>query len=201
MSQELPDRFPFKLGRYRVVAPLGEGAQGSVYQAFLEGPLSFQLRVALKVVPLDGPEPDRLVKALANEARALAAVYHPNVVRIHDFAKVQAWYLLAVEYVEGVDLRGLLRSFTDQGVGVPPALTAEIARQVAAGLAAMHALTDAAGEPSPVVHRDLKPANVLLSRHGAVKLADFGLAKGKQIAFHTTRANVTRGTPPYMSPE
>jgi eukaryotic-like serine/threonine-protein kinase len=186
-----------------MVSQLGAGAQGAVYLGEREGELGFRRRLAIKVVQAERDVGGgQAVKSLANEARALAAVLHPHVVQVFDFAKFDDKYLLVMEFVEGVDLRKVIMScFQHTGAGLPVPEALRVAEQVASGLAAVHGLRDHKGQPAPMVHRDLKPANIILSRHGVVKLVDFGLAKGSQVAFHTMVPNITRGTPSYMSPE
>jgi len=194
-------RFPFQLGRFRVVGPIGEGAQGKVYRAYLEGANGFRLQVALKVVEARRGALDRSVKALTNEAKAVAAIHHPNVVGVHDFCKVDRRFLLAMEYVVGVDLALLLDFREARGATLPTSAAVQIAEQIAAGMACAHGQRDLRGQPAPVVHRDLKPTNVMISEHGQVKVMDFGLAKSSLTSFHTTSSKITRGTPAYMSPE
>jgi serine/threonine-protein kinase len=201
MQTRRPQRFPFQLGRYRVVGPIGEGAQAKVYRAYLEGTGGFRLPVALKVVEPKLGALDRSAKALTNEAKALAAAQHPNVVGVHDFARVDGRFLVAMEYIDGIDLGSLLAFRRLRGRTLPTAAAVQIAEQVANAMAHAHGLRDSRGEPAPLVHRDLKPTNVMISLHGQVKVTDWGLAKGKLTSFHTTTKSITRGTPAYMSPE
>jgi len=172
-----------------------------VYLGELEAELGFRRTVAVKIVGEGSAGADRAVKSLANEARALAAAHHPNVVLVYDLVRVEGEYLLVMEYVEGPTLSSAIRNLArrNQTLSVGEALL--VAEQMADGLACVHELLDHEGEPAPIVHRDLKPSNVILSQHGQAKLVDFGLAKGKLVAFHTVVPNITRGTPGYMSPE
>ncbi len=194
-------RLPFKLGRYSFRRALGKGTQGAVYLAEMEAELGFRRKVAVKIVGEGTGGPERAIKSLANEARALAAAHHPNVVQVYDLARIDTEYLLVMEFVEGPTLAAALYHAVDHGrtVGVADALL--LGEQIAEGLSCVHGLKDHAGRPAPMVHRDLKPGNVILSRHGQTKLVDFGLAKGRLVAFHTVVPNITRGTPAYMSPE
>ncbi len=124
-----------------------------------------------------------------DEARILARLSHPNVVRILELGDVKgAWYV-AMEYVEGKDLRSL--------PGLPAALACRIVADAAAGLDAAHKARDAQGRPLHIVHRDVSPHNVLVSFDGAVKVIDFGVAKA---ALRVDTAEV-QGKYPYMSPE
>ncbi len=193
---------PFILGPFRVLKPLGSGTQGDVYLAEREGELGFRRKMAVKIVVTERDlGKDRAVKSLANEARGLAEVFHPNVVQVFDFSKIDNQYLLVMEFVDGPNLSKLIRYHAGPGRALPVALALRIAQEVTAGLACVHGLLDRKGQPAPMVHRDLKPSNVIVSRYGVVKLVDFGLVKGSQVAFHTMVPNITRGTPSYMSPE
>lgn len=193
---------PFILGPYRVLKPLGSGSQGDVYLAERQGELGFRRKMAIKiVVGARDIGKDRAVKSLANEARGLAEVFHPNVVQVFDFSKLDKQYLLVMEFVDGPNLAKLIRHNAGPGRALPVVQALRIAQEVSAGLACVHGLVDRKGQPAPMVHRDLKPSNVIISRYGVVKLVDFGLVKGSQIAFHTMVPNITRGTPSYMSPE
>ncbi len=194
-------KLPFRLSRYKFIETLGKGTQGAVYLAELDAELGFRRKVAVKIVGEGTGGVDRAIKSLANEARALAAAHHPNVVQVYDLARVDGQYLLVMEYVEGPTLTQAIRYTADRGRALAVGDALRIAEQVADGLACVHSLTDHRGDPAPMIHRDLKPGNVILSRHGVAKLVDFGLAKGKLVAFHTVVPNVTRGTPAYMSPE
>lgn len=194
-------KLPFRLSRYKFIETLGKGTQGAVYLAELDAELGFRRKVAVKIVGEGTGGVDRAIKSLANEARALAAAHHPNVVQVYDLARVDGQYLLVMEYVEGPTLTRAIRHTAGRGRALAVGDTLRIAEQVADGLACVHGLTDHRGDPAPMIHRDLKPGNVILSRHGVAKLVDFGLAKGKLVAFHTVVPNVTRGTPAYMSPE
>jgi len=180
---------------------LGTGTQGAVYLGELEAELGFRRKVAVKIVQGGSTNAERATKSLANEARALAAAHHPNVVLVYDLVRIEREYLLVMEYVEGPTLSFAIRQLARQVQTLSVSEALLVAEQMAEGLACVHGLTDNSGAAAPIIHRDLKPSNVILSRHGQVKLVDFGLAKGRLVAFHTIAPNITRGTPGYMSPE
>jgi serine/threonine-protein kinase len=167
-------------GRYRIVGLLGKGGMGEVYRA---DDLTLGQPVALKFLPeaLIGDN-DWLVRFRA-EVRAARQVSHPNVCRMYDIAEVDGFTFLSMEFVQGEDLASLLRRIGR----LAPDKAAEMARGLAAGLAAAH--------DKGVLHRDLKPGNVLIDEHGRVRLADFGLAG----ADHESEG--LAGTPAYMAPE
>jgi eukaryotic-like serine/threonine-protein kinase len=174
------------LGPYEILAPLGAGGMGEVYRA---RDTRLGREVALKILPAEMADDASRRQRFEQEARAVAALNHPNIVAIHD---VGDGYIIT-ELVDGESLRGAK-------FGLRKAL--DIAVQIANGLAAAHA--------AGIVHRDLKPENILLTRDGRVKILDFGLAKAasqghagaatQTMAVHTEPGTVM-GTVGYMSPE
>lgn len=199
------------LGPYEVVAPLDAGGMGSVFRG--RDP-RLGREVAIKVLPVASMKDERRVKRFLREARAAAAVTHPNIVAIYDVGEAEvdlaapvgaervALRFLVEEFVEGPSLRRLLRS------GRPPlGKLVEIATGVARGLGAAH--------EKGLIHRDLKPENVLLDARGTAKIADFGLvrfiypdtaapgdeAEKDDVTETLTRSGFVVGTLGYMSPE
>ncbi len=152
-----------RLGRYRLMTLLGQGANGQVWEAVLEGPAGFQKQVAVKVLKPGVVDPGQ-TDALIEEARVGARICHPNVVGTHDLGQVDGTWYLAMDLVDGSSLA------VRQAEG--PLLAAalvDIGMQVCDGLEAIHA--------HGLVHRDIKPANLLLARDGRVRIADLGLAR------------------------
>jgi len=185
-----------KLGPYEIVSSLGAGGMGEVYRARDE---SLDREVAIKVLPKElASDPDRL-RRFEQEARAAAALNHPNILAVYGFSTTEdhAPYLIA-ELLQGQTLRERLQ----QGE-IPVRKGVEFALQTARGLAAAHA--------RGIVHRDLKPENLFLTRDGVVKILDFGLAKltgpvatgpqGSVATVSVTEPGVVLGTVGYMSPE
>ncbi len=185
-----------RLGPYEIVAPLGAGGMGEVYRA-RDPKLSRE--VAIKVLPDElGAHPEALAR-FEREAKAVAALSHPNILAIFDFASHDGVTYAVMELLEGETLRARL---ADGGLGLRKA--AEIGARIAQGLAAAH--------EKGVVHRDLKPDNVFLTKDGGVKVLDFGLARYDAAATPADRTNsptlsrytdpgTVMGTVGYMSPE
>jgi eukaryotic-like serine/threonine-protein kinase len=180
-----------KLGPYEIVAPLGAGGMGEVYRA-RDSRLGRD--VALKVLPAEvGSDASRRHR-FELEARAVAALSHPNIVAVHDVGTENGVFYIVSELVDGESLRSVKFGLRK---------TLDIAVQIASGLAAAHA--------AGIVHRDLKPDNILLTRDGRAKILDFGLAKltpaqaPSAAAAGTTTMNTdpgtVMGTVGYMSPE
>jgi eukaryotic-like serine/threonine-protein kinase len=175
-----------KIGRYKIVSELGRGAMGVVYKA--EDP-NLDRTVALKTIHLEksaeGGSDYR--KRFMLEAKAAGKLTHANIVTVHDFGEVDGIAYLAMELLEGTDLRKRV-----QQAPIPPIEAVEIAGQVAEGLAFAH--------HRGIVHRDIKPANIMLLERGPAKIMDFGLAR-MRLADHKTSTGIVLGTPRYMSPE
>jgi eukaryotic-like serine/threonine-protein kinase len=188
-----------KLGPYEILSPLGAGGMGEVYRA---RDSRLERDVAIKVLPESfARDLDRL-RRFEQEARAIAALNHPNILGVYDIGQHQESPYMVSELVDGETLREKMR---EAPLSQRPAI--DYASQIAEGLAAAH--------DKGVVHRDLKPENVIITKDGRVKVLDFGLAKLARaeseksgagdgatatVAVHTT-PGVVLGTAGYMSPE
>ena len=184
---------PRQLGRYRIVSEIGRGAMGVVYKA--EDPLLNRM-VAVKTILLSATPSERLdyEKRFTQEARAAGGLNHPNIIITYDVGREGDLAWLAMELLEGVELRDRL---TEERI--PPALALDIAIQVADGIAHAH--------EQGVVHRDIKPTNVMLVRPHAghagqyqAKLMDFGIAR-MRVSDIATQTGLVLGSPKYMAPE
>jgi predicted Ser/Thr protein kinase len=169
--------------RYRIIGLLGQGGMGEVYRA---SDLKLGQPVALKFLPQSTAKNQQLLARFHAEVRIARQVSHPNVCRVYDIGEVDGSTFLSMEYVDGEDLRSLLRRIGR----LPGDKAIEIARKLCAGLAAAH--------DKGVLHRDLKPANIMIDGRGQVLITDFGLAA---VAGQLDGSNVRDGTPAYMAPE
>src|SRR6202521_206406 len=185
------------IGPYEILSPLGAGGMGEVYRA-RDSRLGRE--VALKVLPESfSRDADRL-RRFEQEARAVAALNHPNILAIHNIGEQDGAPFIVSELLEGRSLRTEL-----ENGALSPRKASDYAAQIAQGLAAAH--------DKSIVHRDLKPENIFLTRDGRVKILDFGLAKlaprnpavEKLTEAGTlsllTEAGAVFGTVRYMSPE
>jgi serine/threonine-protein kinase len=173
-----------------------------VYLAHAIGAAGFERQVALKIITSKLAEDPELVAQFLDEARLAACVRHPNVLQIYDLDHDGDQYFIAMEYVEGADLSCLLKIARRARVPIPIGVAFRIATQICAGLHAAHSATSCDGQPLELVHRDVKSANILVSRHGTVKVGDFGIAKARaEHLLHHTEQGQLKGTPSYMAPE
>ena len=192
----MSDGVPF--GNYRLQRRLARGGMAEVFLARLIGVEGFERRVAIKRILPHLSESEEFRGMFLDEARLAAQLTHPNIVHIYDFGKVEDYYFIAMEYVDGVDIGRLMRRAKERPV--PFELAARIFADVCAGLHFAHNAVDPIGRKLDVVHRDVTPQNVLVSYDGVVKLVDFGIAKA-QFAAGRTRPGVVKGKYAYMSPE
>ena len=177
-----------KIGQYVIEKLIGRGGMGAVYKG--KHPM-LDREVAVKVLPPEFAADADFVTRFKREAMALAKLQHPNIVGVHDMGVQGELYYFVMEYVEGVDLRRLLRDRTlkpEQALAIVPKLCTALEYAHARG----------------IVHRDIKPENIIIDTNGEPKIADFGLAKivrgerGRTLITHT---DVVMGTPDYMAPE
>ncbi len=171
-----------------------------VYEARRVGPGGFSKRVAVKrVLPQLASDP-RLLSMFCDEARIHAGLSHPNLVQVVDFGEAHGELFMAMEYIDGINCAELLTAVEARGCGVDLAPALFIAREVLRGLAYAHAACDESGQPLKLVHRDVAPGNILVSRSGQVKLADFGVMRGRTIEARTAPGEI-KGKIGYVSPE
>jgi serine/threonine-protein kinase len=178
---------PAQLGRYVIQSELGRGAMGVVYKATDS---VLQRTVAVKTVNMslekDGAE--QYEARFYQEARAAGGLNHPAIVTVYDVGKAGEVAYMAMEFIEGAELRSMI----GDGRTIPVAQAVSIAAQVAEGLGFAH--------QHGVVHRDIKPANIMVLANGAVKITDFGIAR-MRASGDMTQTGMMLGSPKYMSPE
>jgi serine/threonine protein kinase len=177
---------PEKFGRYRILRELGRGAMGIVY---LAEDTVLARTVAIKMVALTGSDNDRdMAEArFRQEARAAGGISHPSIITIYDVGREGDVAFIAMELVEGRELRELIR---EGALG--PSQSIELAALVAEALAYAH--------ERGVIHRDIKPGNIMVLADGRVKIMDFGIARLQEPTVKT-QTGVLLGSPQYMSPE
>ena len=180
----------FTLGTYRILQPIGQGGMGVV---FLGEHTSLKRRVAIKVLPAEKAKDRLTIERFYREARAAAALSHPNIVGLYDVSQGGGVHFLAMEYVEGTDLQALMAKTGP----LHHAQAASYIAQAAAGLQHAHS--------KGIVHRDIKPANLILAKDGVIKILDMGLARSltnteDQLTGLLGEGEVS-GTADYIAPE
>jgi eukaryotic-like serine/threonine-protein kinase len=179
----------FFLGKYKLLDHLGTGGMSAVY---LAEHIVMRRRVAIKVLPLGRLDDSSYLRRFHREARAVAALDHPNIVRAFDVDHDGETHYLVMEYVPGRDLKRIV----EQDGPLPPDKAADYIRQAAEGLAHAHA--------AGLVHRDMKPANLLVDHRGTVKVLDLGLASmidDVDAALSKEFDDTVLGTVDYLAPE
>ena len=156
--------------------------------------------VAVKRVLAHLAEDDDFIQMLVDEAKIAGLLRHQNIARVYEFARAHGEYFIAMEHVDGKDLRTILERCRQHKRPMPPQHAAHVAAEIASALHAAHIALDHQGHPMRVVHRDVSPSNVICSYTGEVKLCDFGIAKATLSNVHT-KTGVIKGKVKYMSPE
>src|SRR5215831_4452628 len=197
VSTSGPDRF----GQYEILERIASGGMAELYKARLSGVEGFQKIVAIKKIVPHLADNEEFIAMFANEAKLAAQLNHPHIVHIFDLGKIEGGgYFIAMEYVDGRDLRGLLHAAQEVGSPLPIPLAVYVASKVAAALDYAHRRRDPDGRDMSIVHRDVSPQNILISYEGDIKLCDFGIAKAASKA-STTQSGALKGKVQYMSPE
>lgn len=194
MSDELPAR----LGRYQILRRLGTGGMAEVFLAKTTGAEGIEKVLVVKRVLPSFARSAKFISMFVDEAKVAMRLNHPHVVQVYAFEQERREFLLAMEFVDGIDLGRLVAGARRTGGRLPYELAAKIVADVAKGLDYAHKRKDEAGEPLEIVHRDVSPQNVLITYDGVVKVADFGIAKAKLVSEET---GVIKGKFAYMSPE
>jgi serine/threonine protein kinase len=171
VERRLPERF----GRYILLERMGQGGMAEVFKALVSGAEGFRRHVVVKRILSEKSGSPRFVEMFAQEARISAMLHHPNIVQVFDFGQVCGSYFLAMELLDGWDVRSLLRALRWTGTKMPLGVAVHIAHEVALGLSYAHTLKVRGHQPH-IVHRDVSPSNIMCLRGGATKLLDFGVA-------------------------
>jgi serine/threonine protein kinase len=189
-------------GKYRLIEQVGEGGMAVVWRAELRGAAGFARPVAIKKMKAELRQGANYVAMFVEEARVGSELQHPNIVQVVDFCEdSDGLYCLVMEWVEGMDFRGLLNFARAEGQKLPWGLVTAVTLGALRGLTAAHERRTALGAPAPVIHRDISPANILVGANGVVKLADFGLARAKDRMTSLTAPGIIKGKLAYIAPE
>jgi serine/threonine-protein kinase len=191
---------PLTVGKYRVIAKLGEGGMAHVFLAVSHGPVGFSKLAVLKVVRPQLAEDPEILSMFLDEARLAGRLNHANVVQTYEVGEEDGRYVLVMEYLEGQPLRALQRRTRERGLSIPLPLQLKILVDALSGLHYAHELRDFDGTPLHLVHRDVSPHNIFVTYDGQVKVLDFGIAKAATSS-QETKSGVIKGKVSYMAPE
>ena len=200
MSDKSPADLPRAFGAYSLLKLLARGGMGEIYLARTTGITGFEKYYAVKKLLKKFTHDNDVGARFIDEAKLGARLQHPNIVQVYDLGKVTEELYMATEFVDGFDLRRVLRFCHEKKKRIPLDIALFIVREILSGLAYAHRQMDAEGQLINLIHRDISPQNVLVSFEGEVKIIDFGLAKSTQRS-QETQANVLLGNFGYMSPE
>jgi serine/threonine-protein kinase len=186
--------------RYRVVERLASGGMAEVFLAESAGIEGFKKQVAIKRVLPHLSEKKRFIAMFLDEARLSASLSHSNVAQVFDIGVGDNAYFIVMEYVDGADLKAVIEFMKREGQRFPVESACFIAAKICEGLTYAHELRGADGAPLQIVHRDMSPPNVLITKHGEIKIVDFGLAKATS-QLEKSEAGIIKGKFSYLSPE
>ncbi len=187
-------------GSYVLLERLAVGGMAEVFRAKRKGVEGFEKVVAVKRILPHLSSNKEFINMFVDEAKMVASLSHPNIAQIFDLGKIDDSYYIAMEFVEGRDLRTILSRARDRETDLGVDLPALIVAKVGAALEYAHRHRDDEGNDLRIVHRDVSPQNILVSTEGEVKLVDFGIARAAAKASHTDSGSL-RGKLLYMSPE
>ena len=186
--------------RYKVLERIAAGGMAEVYRAESAGLEGFKKLVAIKRVLPHLAEKKQFIGMFLDEARVGAHLSHSNCVQVFDIGVGDNTYFIVMEFVDGSDLKGVIEHRKEIKQPVPVEEACLISVRICEGLAYAHELTDSKGNSLHIVHRDMSPPNVLLTRHGEVKIVDFGLAKANS-QLEKSEPGIIKGKFSYLSPE
>jgi eukaryotic-like serine/threonine-protein kinase len=189
---------PETIGKYRVLAKLGQGGMATVLLTVSSGKAGFEKLLVVKELRAELADDPEFLTMFLDEARLAARLNHPNVVHTYEVGQDGSHHYIAMDYLEGQALQGILRKVGRKGL--PLELHVRVLADMLSGLDYAHTLSDFDGTPLHVVHRDVSPHNVFVTYDGQVKLVDFGIAKAVG-ASGQTRTGVYKGKPAYIAPE
>jgi len=187
-------------GQYTLLERIAVGGMAELWKARMKGVEGFQKTVAIKKILPHLTDSSDFVTMFIDEAKLAAQLNHNNIIHIYDLGKLGDDYYIAMEFVDGRDLRSILNTAREKNQPLPMGLGLLVASRLAAALDYAHRMKDFEGRPLGLVHRDVSPQNVLISFEGDIKLCDFGIVKAVSKA-SKTQMGALKGKLQYMSPE
>jgi serine/threonine-protein kinase len=174
-----------RIGHYRLLFKLGQGAMGDVYLALADNPVGFAKLSVLKILRRHLSDDPDFVGMFLEEGRLALRLAHPNIVQTYDVESIDGRHFLAMEYLEGQTLSAVLNRMGRDNPLFDFAVQAHILIEVLAAMQYAHEYLDYDGSPLPIIHRDLSPPNIFVTYDGRVKVLDFGIAKALDSSIDT----------------
>jgi eukaryotic-like serine/threonine-protein kinase len=187
-------------GTYILRERIATGGMAEIFDALLVGDAGFERRVAVKRILPELAADESFLSMFVDEAKIAVQLSHSNIAQILELGWADGSYYIVLEYVDGKELKAIVKAQRARGQGLPIPIACHVAMCVAEALAHAHGAIGRDGRPLAVIHRDLSPHNVMVSYDGAVKVIDFGLAKARG-RITKTAVGVLKGKLSYMSPE
>jgi len=191
---------PQRFGRYLLIRKIATGGMAEIFLSKLLGAAGFEKELVIKKILPQWSSDKDFISMLIDEAKIAVQLTHPNIVQVYELAREGEAYYIAMEYLNGVDVRRLMQKAASLKKKIPLEVCLAIVAEVLEGLAYAHVKKDPQGRPLQIVHRDISPQNILVSFDGNVKITDFGIAKAA-FRSHETMIGVLKGKFAYMSPE
>ncbi|MEN8152707.1 MAG: protein kinase [Acidobacteriota bacterium] len=185
---------------YEILDLIARGGMAEIYKAKKKGAKGFEKIVVIKKILSGYGDDDKYIEMFVDEAKIAAELSHSNIVQIYDFGKKDNYYFIAMEYIEGKDLRLMIRKLQEKNEHLEEYLSVYIILKILEALSYAHSAKDKKGKPLDIVHRDISPPNIIISYSGDVKLTDFGVSKASN-KMHQTLSGALKGKLLYMSPE
>src|SRR5258708_1540921 len=186
--------------RYRVIERLESGGMAEGFRAESEGLQGFRKQVAIKRVLPNLSSKKKFISMFLDEARLSAQLSHSNCVQVFDIGVGDNAYFIVMEFVDGGNLKSIIEHIKKSGRDFPVEAAVYISLEICKGLAYAHELTDQSGTALHIVHRDMSPPNVLVTKHGEIKIVDFGLATANS-QLEKSEPGIIKGKFSYLSPE
>lgn len=189
-----------QFGKYVLLEEVASGGMAVVYKALgktIDGKNHY---FAIKRILPNYSADEEFISLMKDEAKLMVQLNHPNIVSLIEFGKVEEDYYIAMEYIEGTTLKGMIQRVLSMSNNFTIDMATHIVREIASGLSYAHRKLNEDGKALGIVHRDISPANILISYEGEVKITDFGISKASTQT-HFTQSGIIRGKTGYMSPE
>jgi serine/threonine protein kinase len=189
-----------QFGKYVLLEEVASGGMAIVYKALgktIDGKNHY---FAIKRILPNYSADEEFISLMKDEAKLMVQLNHPNIVSLIEFGKVEEDYYIAMEYIEGSTLKGMIQRVLAMGNQFTIDMATHVVREIATGLSYAHRKLNEDGKSLEIVHRDISPANILISYDGEVKITDFGISKASTQT-HFTQSGIIRGKTGYMSPE